>query len=277
VEVANMSFSFYESTNYINNNKAPLKIAIDIAKDQGGILCIASAGNKGIDIDNSNTLNQVASFPASFPNDNLISVASVNCNLKRSIFSNYGTQSVDITAPGENIWGYDKLGDFITISGTSQATAFVTKVATYLSTFQNNFDWELTKCAILKGAAPLQGSPYVLSNGYIDSAGALSELLSTVPCSFSSSNPDYSSIKTSLDFLTAADNGLQFEINTENNQIANIIIANSIGQILHTEKIELKEGRHTYSIDLTKNHNEPQILLLNVSTKDDNQSFKFRF
>lgn len=83
-------------------------------------LIVAAAGNDGL-----NTCN----YPAVLYNDNIISVAA--CSSTDSIWekSNYNKTSVDLFAPGKNIKStvpssVDKSG-YITWSGTSMATAFV--------------------------------------------------------------------------------------------------------------------------------------------------------
>ena len=63
-----------------------------------GILVICSAGNEERDID------VFPAYPAAFVNENIISVASINQNGDLSSFSNWGYESVDIAAPGSNIY-----------------------------------------------------------------------------------------------------------------------------------------------------------------------------
>lgn len=62
------------------------------------ILFIASAGNEAQDND------ETPQYPASFPYENLVSVASLNKEgTDLSSFSNFGVRSVDVAAPGEAI------------------------------------------------------------------------------------------------------------------------------------------------------------------------------
>ncbi len=62
-----------------------------------GIIHVCAAGNENNDNDSN------PSYPASYDLPNIISVASTNNNDELSWFSNYGTESVDLAAPGEDI------------------------------------------------------------------------------------------------------------------------------------------------------------------------------
>ena len=80
--------------------------AIDEAGRHGALVVVA-AGNNGSDIDSirsSPTLSQgglfVQAFPSAFRNGRIVSVISVARNEDMSWFSNYGTTSTDIGAPG---------------------------------------------------------------------------------------------------------------------------------------------------------------------------------
>ncbi|CAA6819059.1 MAG: Serine protease, subtilase family [uncultured Sulfurovum sp.] len=73
-----------------------LQNAIALA-GESGILFVAAAGNENKD--NDDTL----SYPASYNLNNIISVAATNINDERASFSNYGVNSVDLAAPGEDI------------------------------------------------------------------------------------------------------------------------------------------------------------------------------
>ena len=88
-----------------------------------GIVFVAAAGN------NSQDSDKVPYYPADYDIPGLISVAAIAPNSSLAKISNFGKKSVDIAAPGEQIYstlpGYS--AGFMT--GTSQATAFVSGVA----------------------------------------------------------------------------------------------------------------------------------------------------
>ncbi|WP_428665408.1 S8 family serine peptidase [Runella sp.] len=92
---------------------------IDYAYSKG-IVIVAAAGN-----DNNN----IESFPAAYRN--VIAVASLDTDDKRSSFSTYGTW-VDISAPGRGILSTVPFNDYATFSGTSMATPLVASALGYI-------------------------------------------------------------------------------------------------------------------------------------------------
>ncbi len=90
-----------------------------------GILVIAAAGNEESNIDNEKN----AYYPASYGLPNIITVTAHDQALNILPSSNYGKQHVDIAAPGDRIKSALPYGRSGYLTGTSQATAFVTGVA----------------------------------------------------------------------------------------------------------------------------------------------------
>lgn len=85
-----------------------------------GILFVASAGNNGRNTD------VVPQFPASFAMENVISVAATDNRDQLADFSNFGTASVDLGAPGVNVLSTIRNGQYDYYNGTSQAAPHVT-------------------------------------------------------------------------------------------------------------------------------------------------------
>jgi serine protease len=97
--------------------------AIDAARAAGDIF-VAAAGNGGSDGIGDNN-DSVANYPSNYPQDNVLAVAATDQNDNLASFSNFGPTTVDLAAPGVNI--YSTYGSsYATLSGTSMATPHVT-------------------------------------------------------------------------------------------------------------------------------------------------------
>jgi thermitase len=116
--------------------------------EAAGVLFVAAAGNERQDTD----LVENYYYPSAYRLSNIISVAAtdINNNLLRS--SNWGKSKVDIAAPGENIYSTLPGGKYGYMSGTSQATAFVTGVAALLLSQNPSLKPTELKELILKSA-----------------------------------------------------------------------------------------------------------------------------
>lgn len=133
---------------------AALRDAIASART-AGILFVAACGNSQGDNDTTPL------YPASFNQqlDNVLAVASTNRHDGLSFFSNYGATTVDLAAPGEDIFscwgGYDT--DYRFDSGTSMAAAHVSGVAALVLARSGAASYAAVKQAILGSTDPLPG------------------------------------------------------------------------------------------------------------------------
>lgn len=136
-----------------------------------GVLFVAAAGNDGHD-------NRFAPYyPASYGVENIVSVASLNREGKLLPSSNYG-RTVQVAAPGLGILSTLPEGKYGTMSGTSQATAFVTGAAALLLSQvkgRPELDPRIAKRWILESAKALKGDrkQQLVSHGALWLPGAL--------------------------------------------------------------------------------------------------------
>jgi subtilisin family serine protease len=98
---------------------------------KAGVLFLAAAGNDGTDND------LIPHYPSNYRLDNVISVASVDRADRLSWFSNFGVETVDLGAPGEEIWSSTATSDqsYEPFQGTSMATPHVSGVAALIYAF----------------------------------------------------------------------------------------------------------------------------------------------
>jgi subtilisin family serine protease len=98
-----------------------LRDAIEAAR-AANVVFVAAAGN------NSSNNDVTPYYPASYTLDNIVAVAAIDSNGALADFSNYGPTSVDIAAPGVDIYATD--GYYYGYSsGTSAAAPFVSGAA----------------------------------------------------------------------------------------------------------------------------------------------------
>ena len=90
--------------------------------DSAGVIIVAAAGNNGANDDT--TFFSPASYSAQYPN--VISVAAIGSNGALAGFSDFGVSTVQLAAPGVNVFSMTSTGSYGTDSGTSMAAPLVT-------------------------------------------------------------------------------------------------------------------------------------------------------
>ncbi|NBU20794.1 serine protease [bacterium] len=134
-------------------------LAIKKAESKG-ILFIAAAGNEKQNIDQSNNFYFPASYsnPAAFRNlphsplKNIVVVAATNKKNDLIPASNWGKTSVDVAAPGEDILSTLPNGRSGVLTGTSQATAFVTGIAALILAENSRLTPSLVKKILIESS-----------------------------------------------------------------------------------------------------------------------------
>ena len=138
------------------------------AADKAGIIFVTAAGNESSDND------VVASYPANYKVPNIISVASFTIMGSKSSFSNFGINSVHVTAPGTAIFSTYKKGGYSSLSGTSVAAPFVAGIVGLMLSKNAHLSPSQIKEKLIKTS--IQTSKLVnvsLSKGRVDAYKAL--------------------------------------------------------------------------------------------------------
>lgn len=116
--------------------------AVKQAQDKG-ILFVAAAGNERSNSDFHHY------YPADYKLKNIISVTAIDPSTQVLSSSNYGVETVDIAAPGQNILSCLPKNTYGYMTGTSQATAFVSGAAALVMAHKQTFDPDWVKKYIL--------------------------------------------------------------------------------------------------------------------------------
>lgn len=199
-EVSIMAVKYYSEKNPGAVNLANTVKAINYAVDQGariinysgggpefseeeylairraeekGVLFISAAGNEHQDIDKVENYY----YPSAYGLSNIVSVAATDINNKLLGSSNWGKKKVDLAAPGEGIYSTLPGGRFGSMTGTSQATAFVSGVAALLLSRDPSLTPQQVKAILMKSADRIpELAERLATGGRVNAHAALVEL-----------------------------------------------------------------------------------------------------
>jgi thermitase len=145
-----------------------LKEAIQYAMDKG-VLFVAAAGNGHQGVGYNNDTDPRPAYPASYDHDNIISVAAIDKNNRLGSFSNWGAKTVDIAAPGVDVYSSIPKNKYMSMPGTSMACPHVAGAAALYWSHNPQATWMEVKNALLNSARPvpvLNGK--MVSNGKLN-------------------------------------------------------------------------------------------------------------
>jgi thermitase len=143
-----------------------MRDAINYAGSKGAVF-VTAAGNEKLNNDAS------SSYPASYRLPNELVVAAIDSAGNLASFSNYGARTVDLAAPGVNIWS-TITGGYASYSGTSMATPYVSGVVSLLAGLHPELDAAQLVLRVrdtAKKLGSLDGK--VISGGMVDAYNAL--------------------------------------------------------------------------------------------------------
>lgn len=143
----------------------------DIIKKNEDVPFICSAGKSMKNLDDLKT------YPASFNLDNVISVAAIDSEGQLFFLSNYGT-SVDLAAPGVDIYSILPENEYMFTEGTSMAVAHVTGIAALLKSYNANLTPAKIKQIMKQGSiVDDKLTNKVSTNGYLSAEKCFEILL----------------------------------------------------------------------------------------------------
>ncbi len=119
---------------------------------ESDLLFVTAAGNAGSDND------QIPVYPAVFRLSNVLSITFVDPRGRLTPRSNYGANTVDLAAPGTDIYSTAVGADYAYMSGSSMAVPYVSAIAALLYTTADGLYPATVRDLILSTAYPLPGS-----------------------------------------------------------------------------------------------------------------------
>ena len=125
-----------------------------VLKNYPEALFICAAGNGDTETGLPNDTDITSYYPADYDLDNIISVASISETNELSSFSNYGKITVDLAAPGEDIYSTVK-DAYGYLDGTSMAAPFVTGAVSLMKSINPNMTVLKVKEKLLASVTPL--------------------------------------------------------------------------------------------------------------------------
>jgi len=183
--------------------------AISRANSQG-ILFVAAAGNDS----HNNDTNKF--YPASYNLPNIISVTATDQDDNLSWFSNYGPTTVDVGAPGVNIYSTSLDTGYRYMHGTSVATPHVTGLAALIWGYNSNLTHMEIKGIILNSVESkpsLIGS--TVTGGRINAFNAFATSTPQAPTGFDATPVSSSQISLYWTDVSSNESGFKIERKTE--------------------------------------------------------------
>ena len=124
-EILAINYASANGANVISNSwgGTGYSQALKDAIDNSSAVVVCAAGNEGQNNEEKH------SYPSDYTSENIISVAATDNKDQLASWSNYGIKSVDLAAPGVDIYSTKKNSSYQYMSGTSMATPVVSGVA----------------------------------------------------------------------------------------------------------------------------------------------------
>jgi subtilisin family serine protease len=153
-----------------SSKSSALHDAVDYAQDHN-VLLVVAAGNDSENIDK----NPI--YPASYTDSNILAVAASTSDDTLASFSNFGSENVDVAAPGDSIFSTYLNDGYKVLSGTSMAAPYVSGTAAMLRKDESDATYgQLRKAIREKVDKPPALNGKVVYNGRLNVQKALAAI-----------------------------------------------------------------------------------------------------
>ena len=245
--------------------------SLELVIRESSMLFITAAGNNGI-----NT-NSTPVFPASLRLPNLISVAYIDSDGALASDSNYGVSTVDIAAPGQDIYS-TLVGTYGYSSGTSMAAPHVTGLAAMIYAYQEHTYPAQVKEIIINTLTPLDSlNGYLIYPGIPDAAAAIRSLSylqadTAEPFLVLETSYDKEAIVVTAEAYDAGSSGIRKIRYAYGSKPAEYFADNNSSTAIFNNTVQLsKAGYYSFYVeDYAGNHS-----LYNYFVEDDNTAPEF--
>jgi subtilisin family serine protease len=173
--VAGMAYAVHMHAKVINcsfgssSKSSALEDEIAHAKS-AGVLLVVAAGNDGESIESH------PAYPAASTYGNILTVAATTSTGALASFSNFGSKSVDLAAPGDDIYSTYPTSAYKSLSGTSMAAPFVAGAAAMLRSQNSELTYSQLRTALKESVvADPALSGKTVTGGRLDLARALAQ------------------------------------------------------------------------------------------------------
>ena len=140
------------------------------------VLVIASAGNDSSGPFSWHNNDNSPKYPASFDSESLLVIASTTSSGSMSGFSNIGPKTVDLAAPGSNIYSTLNGNKYGMASGTSMASPNTSGVAAMVLGFYPKLSATELKSVLMKSSTPVAAfKAQIVSGGRVNLKAALAK------------------------------------------------------------------------------------------------------
>jgi hypothetical protein len=264
--VVNMSLSYTADSKLIMTSV--VKFLIDFGGTRQKMLAVAAAGNYKTDIDAAGTTERFC--PAYFDSKNLLVVGAVNPEKLLSTYSNFGKTSVDVAAPGDNVFSTLQNNKWGFLTGTSMATPFVSASAALIGAKRctTPFDFNTIRTAIESTLTPSSGLSTINKGGFVNFCNARQFFLNTLSPSCLTAVKETPSVIERFSIKTNPfSSDLTVLCESSENSAARLMVTDAVGKQIIVKNISIQAGENVVPIEMSERGSGLYFISIQVKDK----------